>query len=145
KSQIINSINSERVFLSPKQNRNLLAPVINHLSLQEVYSAFKESWDDDHQLILVTGNADLNKSDVAPSRQIIKVYQKSLNTEVTKPVELKPVSFPYLSKPDQNGKIVNRIKHKDLGIIQIDYENGVRLNVMKTDFKDSEILGLRKI
>ncbi|MBW2179667.1 MAG: insulinase family protein [Deltaproteobacteria bacterium] len=140
KSQIINSINSERVFLSPKQNRNLLAPVINHLSLQEVYSSFKESWDDDHQLILVTGNADLNKSDVAPSRQIINVYQKSLNTEVTKPVELKPVSFPYLPKPDQNGKIVNRIKHKDLGIIQIDYENGVRLNVMKTDFKDNEIL-----
>ncbi|MBW1812922.1 MAG: insulinase family protein, partial [Deltaproteobacteria bacterium] len=55
-------------------------------------------------------------------------------------MELKPVSFPYLPKPDQNGKIVNRIKHKDLGIIQIDYENGVRLNVMKTDFKDNEIL-----
>jgi len=142
KGQIINSINSDRVFLSPEQNRNLLAPIINHLSLQEVYSAFKESWDDDHQLVLVTGNADLNKTDTDPSAQIVNVYQKSRSAAVTKPDELKPVFFPYLPKPEKNGKIVNRINHKDLGISQIDYENGVRLNVKKTDFKDNEIMAV---
>ena len=140
KSQIINSINSDRVFISPEQNRNLLAPVIKHVRLKEVFEAFKETWNADHRLILIVGDADLNASDIEPGTQIINVYHKSRKTEVAKPEELKPVVFPYLPEPMEYGKIAHRVKHKELGIIQIDYENGVRLNLKKTDFKDDEIM-----
>jgi zinc protease len=59
---------------------------------------------------------------------------------VARPIDDKPVTFPYLPEPLKEGVIVRKTKTPDIGILQIDYQNGVRLNLKKTDFKANEVL-----
>ena len=48
--------------------------------------------------------------------------------------------FPYLAEPATKGQIVRRQAISDLGIIQVDFKNGVRLNLKPTDFKTDEVV-----
>ena len=53
--------------------------------------------------------------------------------------ENRTAGFPYLPEPVGKGKIVKKTIIPDLGIVQIDFENRIRLNLKKTDFEANEI------
>jgi zinc protease len=138
--KLIRQVNLDRVFLSPDDEKDLLAPYVQSLTLKEVHDAFKDSWKPDHRLILLTGAADLSASAEKPKEQILEVYHASLKEAVAPPLAESTVVFPYLSIPEGHGRIVRRVEHPDAGIIQIDYENGFRLNLKQTKFRAEEIL-----
>ncbi|MEE8540442.1 MAG: insulinase family protein [Desulfobacterales bacterium] len=138
--QLIRSINSNKVFLSPRQEQSLFAPLIKRMTLYEVHDAFNKIWSSAHRLVLVTGDANLEGSQESPEALIRKAYQKSVQVAVSAPIEKGMVVFPYLTEPQTRGKIVRQEKIADLGITQVDFENGVRLNLKKTDFKANEII-----
>lgn len=138
--QIIRSLNADRVFQSPRQKKELFTPLINSLTLNTVNNSFKETWSPAHRLVLVTGNADLSQDNISPEDQIRAVFKKSTEVEVSPPVEAKPVVFPYLPEPEKEGRIIRRTEIPDLGIVQVDFANGLRLNLKKTDFEANEVL-----
>lgn len=136
--EIIWGLNANRVFMSPQQEKDLYTPIINDVTLKSVHDAFKDIWASEHRLLVVTGNVNLvNKN---PENRILNAYNKSMQTAVSKPAEMKSVVFPYLSEPEKKGHITRTKKIPDLGIIQVDFENGVRLNLKKTDFKANQVL-----
>lgn len=139
-SEIIWHINNDRIFLSPEQEKSLLVPYINDVTLEDVHKALKKAWAPDHRLVLVTGNASLkDDGDRSPEQQIQSVYETSAQ-QVVEPVEdSRPVVFPYLSKPAFKGEIDGRNDIEDLGIVQVDFANGVRLNLKKTDFEAGKV------
>ncbi|MBW2602700.1 MAG: insulinase family protein [Deltaproteobacteria bacterium] len=136
--EIIWSLNSNRVFMSPQQKKELYTPIINAVTLKNVHDIFKDIWAPEHRLLVVTGNAKL--TDKNPKRKILDTYHKSMQTAVSKPVEGKSVVFPYLPEPEKEGRITRTNKIPDLEIIQVDFRNGVRLNLKKTDFKANQVL-----
>jgi len=136
--EIVWSLNSNRVFLSPQQEKELYAPTINAVTLADVHDAFKDIWVTKHRLLLVTGNAKL--IDKHPETKILNTYRKSMQTAVSKPAEEKSYVFPYLPDPDKEGRIVQTKKIPDLEIVQVDFRNGVRLNLKKTDFEANQVL-----
>jgi len=136
--EIIWGLNSNRVFMSPQQEKELYAPIINAVTLKDVHDVFKDIWAKEHRLLLVTGNAKL--IDENPETKILKTYQKSLETAVSKPAEEKSLVFPYLPDPNKKGGITQTKKIPDLEIIQVDFRNGVRLNLKKTDFEANQVL-----
>ncbi|MFW5853723.1 MAG: M16 family metallopeptidase [Thermodesulfobacteriota bacterium] len=138
--QIIRSVNSEKVFQSPEQKKALYAPIIESLTLAQVHDAFKAVWDPDHRLIEVTGDADLAAEGTDPKAMILAAYGDSLQVAVTPPTEREAVAFPYLPAPETAGKIARRNEIADLGILQVDFENGVRLNLKQTDFEANEVI-----
>jgi zinc protease len=138
--QLIRAINTDRVFKSPQQLRDLYVPMLEDLTVDNVHKTFTESWDKDHRLVLVTGNAVVPENAGDPESYILSVFNKSRESEISPPVEKTPVIFPYLPEPENPGKIVQKREFPDLGIVQIDYENGLRLNYKKTDFKAKEIV-----
>lgn len=138
--QIIRSVNSEKVFQSPEQKKTLYAPIIESLTLAQVHDAFKAVWDPDHRLIEVTGNAELAARGADSEALILAAYDDSLQVAVAPPTERKAVAFPYLPAPETAGKIVRRNEIPDLGILQVDFENGVRLNLKQTDFEANEVV-----
>lgn len=138
--KILWNLNADRVFLSPEQKKELFTPLINSLTLQNVHDAFKEIWAPEHRLVLVTGNAELTGTDKDSHRQILAAYYKSNKVQVSKPAEKQTVTFPYLQEPGKEGRIIRTKKIPDLGIVQVDFKNGVRLNLKKTDFKANQIL-----
>ena len=133
------SLNAGRVLMSPEQKKVLFTPLINSLTLKNVHDAFKSIWEPEHRLVLVTGNKDLANMDADPEHQILSAYKKSNMAEVSRPIESKPVAFPYLTEPEKEGRIINKTKIPNVGIVQVDFENGVRLNLKKTDFMANEV------
>ena len=138
--QLIWSLNAGRVFMSPEHEKDLFSPFIQSIPLKDIHSAFKNVWDASHRLILVTGNTNLIEMKNESEHHILSAYNKSKKIKVSKPVKPKSVVFPYLPEPEIKGLIVRRKNISDIGIVQIDFENGVRLNLKKTDFKANEVL-----
>jgi zinc protease len=136
--EIIWSLNSDRVFMSPQQEKELYTPIINDVTLKSVHDAFKDIWAPEHRLLVVTGNAKLSAKN--PETKILNTYHKSMRTAVSRPAEGKSVVFPYLPEPKEEDRITRTKKIPDLEIIQVDFRNGVRLNLKKTDFKANQVL-----
>jgi len=137
---IIKDLNNERVTMSPEQKRNFLAPIINSITLKNAHDAFKKAWSYDHRLIMVTGNAEIIPAQKTHEDIIYEVFDRSSRVKVSRPSEIKPAVFPYLAEPEKKSKIINRTEIPDLGIVQIDFDNGIRLNLKQTDFEADEVL-----
>jgi len=135
---IIDTLNDDKVLQSPEQEKEIYAPFILSLTLEQVNRAFAKIWDRNHRLILLTGNARIE--DKNPEKVIRAVFDDSARREVQKPAEEKAIVFPYLPEPETPGKMRQRTEIYDLGIEQVDFENGVRLNLKKTDFKKNEVI-----
>jgi len=138
--QLIRSLNADRVFRSPDQEYEMFTAFIQGLTLEDVHGAFGRSWSPDHRLIMVTGNADLSKLQGGAEAAIAQVFNNSRRTTVMPPADKNIIAFPYLAPPEENGRIKNRVEIEDLGVIQVEFENGFRLNLKKTDFKNNEIV-----
>ena len=136
--EIIYSLNTNRVFMSPRQEKELYTPIIKDVTLKDVNEAFKRIWATEHRLLLVTGNVKLLSKN--PEREILDGYRESMRVAVTKPAAEKSVIFPYLPEPKTKGRIIRTKTIQDLGITQVDFDNGVRLNLKKTDFKADQVL-----
>ena len=133
--KIIRTLNNNQVFRSPAQEQELFSPFINTLDLPTVVSAFRNNWRPEHRLVLVTGNAPLENSD----KDVVTTYLASAGQSVMPPKPAEMVAFPYLPGPDHVGRIVGRKTIPDLGVTQVEFDNGVRLNVKRTDFKANEV------
>lgn len=139
-SEIVWHINNDQVFLSPEQEKSLLVPFIDDVTTESVHAALKKAWAQDHRLVLVTGNASLGEDGGwSPEKQIQSVYESSTLQAVEAIQDSRPVVFPYLPKPESLGEITNRREIEDLGIVQVDFKNGVRLNLKKTDFEADKV------
>ena len=143
--RIIQDINNKEVTISPQQRKNFLSPIINFITLKNVNDSFKESWSSDHRLIMVTGNAKITPAkktneDKTPEDIIYEVFDRSSRVKISRPSEIKPAVFPYLAEPEKKSKIIDRTEIPDLGIVQIDFDNGIRLNLKQTDFEADEVL-----
>lgn len=137
---IIRQINAHEVILSPEDEKKLLAPYISQLRLSDLHQAFQESWQPDHRLILVTGNADLAAGGKSPEDLILQAYAQSRKTAVKPPSDKQAVTFPYLSAPQGESRVKDKIHDSNTDIVQIDYANGFRLNLKRTTYKNDEIL-----
>ena len=138
--KIIWSLNADRVFMSPEQKKELLASIVNSVTLKNVHDAFKEFWPSDDRLVLVTGNAKLTDINMDPETQILDTYFNSRSVTVSRPIKKSSVIFPYLPEPEKEGRIIRTNKIPDLGIVQVDFKNNVRLNLKKTDFKANQVI-----
>jgi len=137
--KIIAALNNARVFLSPGQEKALFGEAVAALTPESVRDALQTAWKDDHRLILVTGNVDLSGGLNSPEARIRTVFKASRTTPVSEPASDASVRFPYLPKPVTGGEVLRKVSFPDLGMLQVDFSNGVRLNLKKTDFTANEV------
>jgi len=136
---ILESINEKKLLLSPQQKKDFLKPYIESISLQDAQEALKKAWATENRLILLTGNALISTPD--PELTILDVYTRANAGNVGKYKGFESGRFPYLELPDLKFGIRSKQKNiKDLGITSIEFENNVRLNLKRTDYKQNEFL-----
>lgn len=138
--QLIVFLNLRRVFQSPSQEQEVLGPMVRDATLAEVNEALRRLWAPAQRQLLVTGNADIGGSGQSAEKTIRAAYEQSVKIAVAEPVQLKAATFPYLPEPKAEGRILSRRTVEDLGIVIVDFENGVRLNLKATKFKADEVL-----
>jgi zinc protease len=139
--RIIRDLTADRVTQSPQQEKALLAPMLASVSLDEINRRFKQNWADDHRLVLVSGDVDLQKSLSTPPEVAIRdAFLASAATRVHRPNVEDGAAFPYLPSPERSGEIAFQEIVQDLEITRIRLANGIWLNLKRTDFKTNEVL-----
>jgi zinc protease len=138
---IIGHLARNRVFQSPLQERDVLAPVVANATVDDLNQRFRDNWPEDHRLVLVSGNASLADAPSAAAEIMIRnAFLASAGRVVAPPRPKAVASFPYLPVPVQSGAVASREDLVDLGITRIQFDNGVRLHVKQTDYKANEVL-----
>ncbi len=117
--------------------REIRGPVIRGLTVEACQKALAESWKNGTLTISGVGNVDLGDKGGDALRE---AYEASLEVKVQKGSEIAGAEWAYGSADAEPGKIRSRSKADDLGLVMVEFENGVRLNLKKTDFKKNQIL-----
>lgn len=138
--EIIASLNRNREYLSPQQEKDILKPFVENLTIDDVNQAFADNWSAQHRLVEVTGNALIKSEHSTPEAIILNEYHASKSTGVDQVEDNKNVVFPYLEEPPNRARIVSDASFKPVGIRVVEFKNGVRLNIKKTDFKKGEFI-----
>ena len=123
------------VFTTPADELALFKPALEKITVADCLAALREAWNARHRLVIVTGNAKIDGDAVAA---IAAVYDKSHAVAVAAPEAIADLKWAYTDF-GAPGKIAKREHIDDLDITEITFENGVRLNLKKTDFEANRI------
>ena len=128
------------VFTTPADDLALFGPALDKITVDDCLAALRRSWSPKHRLVLVSGNAKLGD---AAAATIAAAYDRTQVTTVTPPAAIGELTWAYTDF-GAPGKIAKRSHVADLDITLVTFENGVRLNLKKTDFEANSIrVGVR--
>ena len=136
---LIYSVTNDKVFRSPAQEKAFAEPILAAVTAKGLHQRLLDVWEQDHRLVLVTGNVRIAPPSGTSEGFIADVYKRSQEMAVARPVQREQVVFPYLRAPAGRGRIAHRQTHDDIGVTMIRWTNGVRLNFKTTNFTDNEV------
>lgn len=137
---IMAGIRHWHVLQSPGQRADMLIPMLDAATLEQVNEAFQKAWSANHRLVLVTGNAQLSSATVAPEKKVKENYLASVQQAVSPPEDKQLAAFPYLPAPPPSKSEANRMDVSDLGITRVVFENGIHLLLKPTAYKKDQVL-----
>ncbi|MBI4626555.1 MAG: insulinase family protein [Verrucomicrobia bacterium] len=133
--EIAQSLLDREVFTPPEDDLALFKPALEKATVNDCLVALRAAWSPPHRLVLVTGNA---KPGDDANAAIAGVYEKSRAVAVAPPEAIADAKWAYTDFGPP-GKIARREHIADLDITLLTFENGVRLNLKKTDFEANRI------
>ncbi len=132
--EIIRHLNSNRVYMGPEGERDLYGPIIENLTLDEVNREFRAIWAHNSRLVSVSGDADLGEN---ANALISEKYSQSEAGAVRAPENRVVTDFPYLKIPGGKTVLFHSTKFPEIGVEKLVFENGVVVNLKKTDFVEN--------
>lgn len=135
-AQIVRNLNGNKVVMSPQQEKEIFAPVIEKMKAEELHAALQGIWNHKARLIQVVGNTALSGKD--PRLQIQEAYEQAVAQKVVPPLAGKDLVFPYLQlavdpRPAQQHSL------SEVQGERIRFANGVVVNLKQTKFKENEV------
>jgi zinc protease len=123
---------------TPAADLALLGPALDAMTLEDCHEALKAAWSSaSGRLVGVLGNTDLGTAE-APAAAIAKAYAAAEAAEVNPPATQAETPWAYADFGPA-GSLTSRTEVADLGITQVVFANGVRLNLKRTDFEAGTI------
>jgi len=132
------SLVDRNVFTSPADDLALYGPALDKVTLADCLAAFKTAWSSTGRYVFVAGNAKIPGGDQGANAIIASTYNRARAIPVKAPDARAQVTWAY-SDFGEAGKVLSRTHVDDLDITEVVFENGVRLNVKKTDFEANTI------
>lgn len=137
--EIADTLLERDVFTTPADDLALYGPALDKITVEDCVQAMRDAWSAEHRLVLVTGNAKIPVDDKEKALAEIKgAYEKSRAIAVTPPAAIQDAKWAYTNF-GQPGKVAKREHVQDLDVTLLTFENGVRLNLKKTDFESNRI------
>ena len=135
--EIASSLLDREVWTTPADDLALYGPALEKITVEACHAALRDAWSPGHRLVLVTGNAKLPAGDAAQAA-IAAAYEKSRAVPVAAPAKLDDSAWAYTSF-GAPGRVAKREHIADLDVTLLTFENGVRLNLKRTDFEANRI------
>jgi len=108
------------------------------ITLEEVNTLAKQWITEENRVIVITAP---EKEDISvPTKEEVLATIESVKTETIEPYVDNVSDAPLLSVIPTPGKIDSKQKVKETGVVEWTFENGVKVVLKPTDFKDDEIL-----
>tara|TARA_B100000941_G_scaffold188945_1_gene136083 strand:- start:130 stop:1848 length:1719 start_codon:yes stop_codon:yes gene_type:complete len=131
---LVNSINADRVFNSPKESLRITKIAMESLTPEKCHEALRDFWKNRDLTITLT-----SKSAPDDGASILTaLYEKSRSVKVDPPEKKAEVSFAYTDFGEA-GTVTSQREIKDLGITQLILSNNTRINLKTTDFQKNSI------
>lgn len=133
--RIIDHLNTNRVYQSAEQEKDLYGPLTKEVTLSEVNAAFQMRWGHNSRLVSVTGNVFLGDD---AAGEIASVYHNSTKEPITALINDHKKNFPYLEQSLTTNS-PQTIHLKDIDAEKLIFPNGLVVNLKKTPFEENTI------
>lgn len=133
--EIIATVGDREVVTNPAQDLALFEETVKGLKADEVSAALKAAFKGDGPLLFVSSPSAIEGGD----GELLSALESSRKTAVAEPAAPSEVAWPYASF-GAAGKVAETTDVTDMDATFVRFENGVRLTVKPTKFKDDEIL-----
>jgi len=133
--EIVGSLQEDEVVTSPAQDAAFFEEAVKDLKADRVSAALKAAFKGQGPLVFMTSPVDIPGGE----QTVLAALQASRKVEVAAPGAPGEISWPYASF-GAPGKVAEQREIADLDAVMVAFENGVRLTVKPTRFRDDEIL-----
>ncbi|HHO47207.1 MAG TPA: insulinase family protein [Desulfobacteraceae bacterium] len=137
---IIRKINSNEVFLSPRQELELYGPVVDDLSLDEANKVFRSLWAHKNRQLFIAGTVEIEDGQASPEEVVLAVFDRSEKQELPAWDNGGEISFPYLPEPKEPAAVAGRKRFEDIDMERVVFANGTVVNVKRTVYQPNEVL-----
>jgi zinc protease len=134
-NEIVGSLDDHEVVTSPAEDAALFEATVKGLKAETVSAALKNAFKGEGPLIFMASPKPVQGGEQA----ILDEYAASQKTAVTAPTASRQIVWPYESFGTP-GKVVETKDVTDLDTVFVRFENGVRLTIKPTKFRDDEVL-----
>lgn len=134
-NQLIDTLGDAEVITSPSQNLAAFDAMTKGLTAERVNGVLKSAFAGSGPLLVIAAPTNIEGGEPA----ILKTYEELKTQPVTPPAAPGVTAWPYFSF-GPSGKVVEQKEVSDLDAVFVRFENGVRLTVKPTKFRDSQVL-----
>jgi zinc protease len=132
--ELLETIAHDNVFNHPSAERDLFKPALARLTVDDCLAGLRAAWTAPGRLIFVAGNLPATETEAA----VVAAYNESHAVAVAAPAKIVESAWAYTDFGPA-GEIAARREVADLGITQVEFKNGLHLNLKKTDFEAATI------
>ncbi len=131
---LITCLLHDEVFTHPEADLALYRPALEKVTADDCLRAFRQTWEVDQRYVFVAGNLNLARESGPPEQTIAGVYDASHTVALQPPEKRANDEFAY-THFGPAGAVAHQEYVKDLEVHLLQFANGVRLNLKKTDFE----------
>ncbi len=132
---IVGSLGDEEVVTSPAQDLAFFETLVKDLKAETVSAALKKAFAGSGPLVFVATPTPIEGNEQA----VTAALETARKVAVAPPEAVRQVAWPYESFGTP-GKVVEQTDVADLDATFVRFENGVRLTVKPTKFRDDQVL-----
>ncbi|MDB5445201.1 MAG: peptidase family [Phenylobacterium sp.] len=132
---VVGTLPDRDVVTSPAEDLAQFEAAVKGLKAAEVSAALKRSFGASGPLLFVASPQPIEGGETT----LISALDAARKVAVTPPAAPAQIAWPYASFGPP-GKVAERSVVSDLGVIMVRFENGVRLTIKPTTFRDDEAL-----
>ncbi len=136
-NELLDAASARVVASDAATNREIMRGAVEGLTIEQCHQMFRKHWNDGVTTLSLVGSVDLGGQ--AP-RILQQALDESRKAPVEAPEDVQVAAFAYASKAQRKGEIGQRRHVEDLDVHLVQFANGVRVNIKKTDFKEKQIL-----
>jgi zinc protease len=131
---LVSQISSKETFTHPDQDLAFTEAVLDSINPELCVELFREDWQGEDRNIFVSRPSSIDGETSA----ILAAWADAQKVDVTAPEEVEVAEFAY-THFGEPGSHAEPSVHEDLGLTQLIFDNGIRVNLMPTDFQKGVI------
>lgn len=134
-NQLVGTLGDGEVITSPSQNLAFFDQLVKGLTADKVSAVLKSAFAGSGPLVVIAAPSSIDGGEGA----ILKAYDEIKSQPVTPPAAPGVTVWPY-SSFGPSGKVAEQKEIPDLDTVFVRFENGVKLTVKPTKFRDDQVL-----